>query len=253
MDWIVVVPSYNRPGAIKEKTLAVLDFHKIPHNKIYVFVANEDQKKQYLESIGDTYNIVVGVKGLAQIRNFIFNYFPIGTKLVSFDDDVKKFVKLADGKLIDFEESELVQLINTGFEECEKSGAKLWGTYPVSTNAYFMKNTITHDFKFIVGSFWGCINPGAEIQITSGDEKEDYMRTILFWIRDKKIVRINYVAHRTSCYFGAGGLQSDGTDARIAKQKAIVEKLLELYPQYIRINTRRKSIYPEILLRRQKK
>jgi hypothetical protein len=253
MDYVITVPSYNRPDAIKSKTLALLDYHKIPHSKIYIFVANNDQKVLYNKSLGEMYNIVVGEIGLPQIRNFIFNYFEPGTKIVSFDDDVTKFVKLVDNKTVDFAENDLVELINNGFVECEKSGAKLWGAYP-TPNAYFMKNTISNDFKFIVGSFWGCINPGNEITINIGNgEKEDYMRTIKFWERDKKIIRFNNVAHKTVIYKNTGGLQSDGKDARIEREKSTVAKMLELYPQYIRINTCRKSPYPEILLRRQPK
>jgi hypothetical protein len=254
MDYVIVVPSYNRPVGIKSKTLALLDFHKIPHSRIYVFVANEEQRVEYLESIGDSYNIIVGEKGLPQIRNFIFNYFPAGTKIVSFDDDVSKLVKLVGKSLVDFTENELLELIYKAFEECEKSGAKLWGVYPVSNNAFFMKNTISYDFKFVVGSFWGCINPASEIKISIGSgEKEDYLRTILFWIRDRKIVRFNYVAHKTVIYKGTGGLQSDGKAARIEREKETVNKLLEMYPTYIRINSRRKSPYPELSLIKQKK
>lgn len=252
MDWIVVVPSYNRPTEIKHKTLALLEFHKIPKSIIHIFVANEEQRVAYRESIGDQYPIIVGEKGLPQIRNFIFNSFPKGTRIVSFDDDVKSFVKLVDGKLQPFLELELIQFIDTAFTECERTGAKLWGDYPVP-NPFFMKSSTTTNLKFIIGSFWGCINPGNEIQITIGHgEKEDYMRTIQFWKRDGIILRFNYLSHRTDTYGGTGGLQSDGHAARLARETETVNKLIEMYPDLLYRNTRRKSPFPEILFRRKK-
>ena len=98
-DWVVVVPSYNRVEIFKEKTLALLKDYNIPKDKIYVFVANEDQKKLYDEGVGnDVGHVIVGVKGLVPVRNFIFDYFPKGQPLVSFDDDVKGFLQMINPK-----------------------------------------------------------------------------------------------------------------------------------------------------------
>ncbi len=57
-DWIVVIPSYNRVETLKEKTLKTLQTHNIPAKKIWVFVANEDQKKLYKEGLGDSVGIL---------------------------------------------------------------------------------------------------------------------------------------------------------------------------------------------------
>jgi hypothetical protein len=253
-SWKVVVPSYNRPDEFKSKTLATLKFHEIPASSIYLFVASEEQKVAYQRvlSTDDVGHIIVGEKGLPQIRNFIFNYFPIGTPIVSFDDDVRGFVILNGDKLRPLNATELKPLINLAFTECTRVGANLWGDYPVHTNAYWMSNTISFDLKFIKGSFWGCYNPGNEIQITIGSgEKEDYMRTIQFWERDGKIVRFNFLAHKTVTYGGNGGLQSDGAKARLDREVNTVNQILTKWSKYIRPNTRRKGPYPELLLIRQ--
>jgi hypothetical protein len=258
VDWKVVVPSYNRVEGFRKKTLATLQQYKIPASKIYLFVANEEQKKLYEEGLepGSVGHIVVGEKGLPEIRNFIFDYFPKDTPLVSFDDDVRGFVRLdekKEGKLRDLRPDELGTLFDMAFAECKKSGAHFWGDYPVA-NGYFMSNTITYDFKFIIGSFWGCYNPGKDVRITMGrGEKEDYMRAIQFWERDDAIVRLNFLAHKTATYNEAGGLQSDGQQARIDRERETVGKMLSRWPQYVRANPRRKGPYPEILLIRQPK
>jgi len=253
MNWKVVVPSYNRVEGFKTKTLATLQYHKVPADKIYLFVANEEQKKAYEEGLepGSVGHIIVGIKGLVPVRNFIFDYFPIGTPLVSFDDDVRGFVRLEGDKMRPLRPSEFANLVDMAFAECKKVGARFWGDYPVP-NAFFMSNTISYDLKFVIGSFWGCFNPGKEVHIDiGGGEKEDFQRAIQFWELDKKIVRLNFLSHKTATYNEAGGLQSDGVQARIDREKATVEAMLKKWPQYIRPNPRRKGPFPEILFIRQ--
>ena len=250
MDWVIVIPSYNRVQTLKEKTLAVLKEYKIPKSKIYVFVANEEQKDLYNDV--DVGHIVVGVKGLAEVRNFIFDYFPKGKKLVFMDDDVRSLIEF-DGAAKRHEQPlrSLTTVINRGFTECEKANARLWGVYPVP-NGFFMKDTVTTDLRFIIGSFWGCLNPGSELKLKFGSEKEDYQRTLQFWEADGVVVRLNFVAPKTAYYKEPGGMQDDGMEARVAKQKAAVGAMMKAWPQYIKMNPRRKSGYPEILLMKPK-
>ena len=253
-DWKVVVPSYNRVEGFKEKTLKTLQYHKIPPSKIYLFVANEEQKKLYETGLepGSVGHIIVGIKGLVPVRNFIFTYFPVGTKLVSFDDDVRGFVRLDGEKLRPLRPAEFGDLVDLAFDECKKVGARFWGDYPVP-NAFYMENTISYDLKFIIGSFWGCINPGKDVQIgIGGGEKEDYQRAIHFWERDGAVVRLNFLSHKTATYNESGGLQSDGVKARQEREIATVDAMMEKWgDKYIRRNPRRKGPMPEILFIRQ--
>jgi len=247
-DWVVVIPSYNRVETLKEKTLKVLQDYNIPPSKIYVFVANEEQKELYEAGLekGSVGHIVVGVKGLPEVRNFIFDYFPKGKPIVSFDDDVRGFIeyttktKRHEQKLRD-----LAGMFDRGFLETRKAGGNFWGVYP-SANGYFMKPTVTTDLRFIIGSFWGCFNPKGEVRIDIGNgEKEDYQRTIQFWEKDGIIVRLNFVAVQTATYATPGGLQEGN---RLAREKRTVKAMLKRWPQYIQMNPRRKSGYPEIRL-----
>ena len=248
MDWVIAIPSYNRVETLKEKTLAVLSQYKIPKSKIYVFVADKEQEELYKPLKDRVGHIVVGVKGLAEVRNFIFDYFPKGKRLVFMDDDVRSLIEF-DGSAKRHEQPlrSLTTVINKGFSECSKAGARLWGVYPVP-NGFFMKDTVTTDLRFIIGSFWGCLNPGSELKLKFGSEKEDYQRTLQFWEADGVVVRLNFVAPKTAYYKEPGGMQDDGMAARVAKQKAAVAAMMKEWPQYIKMNPRRKSGYPEILL-----
>ena len=62
------------------------------------------------------------------------------------------------------------------------------------------------------------------------------------------VVRLNFVAPKTAYYKEPGGMQDDGMATRVAKQKAAVGAMIKRWPQYIKMNPRRKSGYPEILL-----
>ena len=83
-DYTVVIPSYKRAEGCRDKTLAVLHQYHIPKENIYVVVADKEQKKEY-EAVLDpgTYKeILIGVPGLSDVRNWIFNHFPKGKALV---------------------------------------------------------------------------------------------------------------------------------------------------------------------------
>jgi len=247
-DWIVVIPSYNRVDTLKEKTLKLLQEYKIPASKIYLFVANEEQKTLYEAGLekGSVGHIIVGVKGLPEVRNFIFDYFPKGKAIISFDDDVRGFIEYdASAKRHERRLRDLAGMFDRGFAECKKSGAKFWGVYP-SANGYFMKPTVTTGLRFIIGSFWGCYNPKDDIRIDIGNgEKEDYQRTLQFWERDGLIVRLNFVAVQSATYATPGGLQEGN---RLARERKTVKVMMKRWPQYIKMNPRRKSGYPEIRL-----
>jgi hypothetical protein len=251
MDWVIAIPSYNRVDTLKEKTLHILKEYNIPASKIYVFVANAEQKKIYEEGLepGSVGHIIIGIKGLAEVRNFIFDYFPKGKPLVCMDDDIREIIEYDDSiKRHESRLKNLVKIIDRGFSECKKAHARLWGVYP-SANGFFMKPTVTTDFRFIIGSFWGCYNPGKEVRLRLGSEKEDYQRTIQFWELDGAVVRLNFISPKTAYYKEPGGMQEGD---RLEKQKKTVKAMLDKWPQYIKMNPSRKSGYPEIRLVPQK-
>lgn len=245
-DYRVVIPSYKRPEGCRDKTLAVLHEYGIPKEKIYVIVADKEQKAAYEAALDPkTYKeILVGVPGLAEVRNWIFKHFPKGTPLVSCDDDLRGFIEYdASQKRHERKLRSLKDVIKRGFSECKKNNCQFWGVYP-SANGFFMKPTVTTDLKFIIGSFWGCLNPGSEITLERS-EKEDYERTLKFFVKDGCVVRLNFVSPKTAYYKEPGGMQ---TRNRLKPQHAAVKALLKKYPNYVKLNPTRKSGFPEIRL-----
>lgn len=246
-NWVIAIPSYKRAETLRDKTITTLLKCKIPPHKINIFVANKDEYDIYKNVLLDgTYNkIIIGKPGLANVRNFISDYFPIGTKLVNIDDDITDFIEYSkyskrnEKKVID-----LNPIIEKGFYECFKNGCKLWGIYPVA-NGFFMKPTITTKLTYIIGCFWGCINPGSKQININLDDKEDYLRSILYYKTDGCVIRLNYIAPKTNYYKEPGGMQEERTMKRI-KDSAIY--ISTHYPEYATYYDKKKSGYPELKL-----
>ena len=248
MDYTIVIPSYKRAEGCRDKTLAVLHEYKIPKENIVVIVANKEEEANY-EAVLDpkTYGkILVGVPGLPEVRNWIFDHFPKGTPLVSCDDDISGFIEYdSSHKRHERKLRSLKGVINRGFSECKKANCRFWGVYP-SANGFFMKPTVSTDLKFCVGPFWGCFNPGKDIRIDIGKgEKEDYQRTIQFFQKDGAVVRLNFVAPKTSVYKTPGGLQFGN---RLKREHKTIKAMMKKYPGWIKLNPTRKSKMPEIRL-----
>jgi hypothetical protein len=244
----IAIPSYKRPETLRDKTLTILKAYRIPAAKITVFVADKEQEKMYRETLkpGTYGKIVVGIVGMGAIRNFISGHYPIGTPIVNIDDDIKGFLEYdADKPRKEKPLKSLLAVIKRGFAECEKAGARLWGVYPVA-NGFFMKPKVSTDLKYVIGSFWGCINPGVkEIKITL-DDKEDYQRSILYYKADGAIVRLNMVAPISSYYKEPGGMQEERTKQRVEKS---ARWLVKEFPEFAVLNPSKKSGYMEVRLR----
>ena len=165
------------------------------------------------------------------------------------DDDIRGLNQKAGVNSVKPLDS-LIRLIEKGFKIVTDEKCSLWGIYPVN-NAYFMRDNITTDLRFIPSGFFGIVNPKAYKDpngiVVPMPAKEDYARTILAYERDGKVVRFNYISMDTEVYYKDGGLQVGN---RLKKEKMSVAYLLKKYPDKVRLNTHTKSMFPEISLNR---
>tara|TARA_R100001377_G_C3125772_1_gene87553 strand:+ start:177 stop:629 length:453 start_codon:yes stop_codon:yes gene_type:complete len=148
----IVIPSYQRSSSINEKSLKTLYESGYLPQDIDLFVANEEEYDAYRAVVHIDINIIVGCKGLKNIRNFIFNYYDEGEHLLCLDDDIEGLKTLVLNErlqnLIDFKD-----IVKQGFDLCNEHSLKLWGLF-TCCNPRFMNNTqeITTDYKFIIGN-----------------------------------------------------------------------------------------------------
>lgn len=257
MDYVVAICSYKREGLIQEKTLHTIRSAGIDPERTYIFVADEEQKGIYERAIPSFHfkQIVVARPGLSHARNFVLDHFALGQRIVFLDDDISAFKILqSNGALAEPAGEDLDTAFQRGFSEAEKARATLWGVAPVP-NGFFMRLTISTDLKFCVGPCFGMINPGATthlrgIELPPYSEKEDYIRTLMCWDRDRAVVRLNWLSVKTAYYKQSGGISTEG---RLEREQAVVKYIKERWPLLVRDNVRRKSAFPEILLKKPKK
>lgn len=247
-EYVIAIPSYKRAETLRDKTLALLKSLLIPAKKIHVFVATEEEKKVYETTLekGTYGHLIVAIPGMAKVRNFITEHFPVGTPIVNIDDDIKGFLEYSSGAkrhekpLTDFD-----GFVKKAFREANEKGFRLWGIYPVA-NGFFMKEGSTDDLKYIIGAFWGILNPGIKTLKMTIDDKEDYLRSIVMYLADGGVLRYNNVAPKTAYYKEPGGMQEERTKDRVTKS---AEALHKAYPDLTSLNATKKSGFLELRLK----
>lgn len=238
MDFVIAIPSLGRYESLPEKTIRVLQEYQIPSEKIFVFCVSEEEQF-YKPALPEGVTLVVGVKGLVNQREYIHNYFPVGTNILFLDDDITGLIGL-DKKPI----PSLSDLIQTGFKVCRDSGSRLWGIYPVS-NPFFMDQTVSKSLKYIVGCFYGCVNT-IDRPVIPLDQKEDFYRSCAYYKADGVVVRVNYVAVKTTYYKGKGGLVASRT---IENNLEGAKRVCADFPDMATLWTRKTTGYAEVRLR----
>ena len=259
MSYIIAIPSYKRHTTLKKKTMKVLEHYKVPAKLIHIFVANKEEATLYKQELdaGSYGKIIVGKPGIKEIRNFMANYFPEGKQIVYLDDDISKLWRcVTKGDPTEKKDNKLVQLesfdrfVKNAFKMSKKTGFSNWGVYPTD-NPYFMKPTmknnshISTDLKFLIGFFTGVIN-NRKSEIRTISDKEDYERSIKYYLNDGGILRYNNISCNTRCYKEPGGIQ---TDRKKENSRINANTLIKLYPDFVSINESRKSGFVEIRLR----
>jgi len=257
-QYSIAIPSYKRSETLKNKTLKFLQDHKINKNIIDIFVANEDEKKIYEQTLPKYYNkIIVARKGLINVRNFITNYYPENHKIVSIDDDIN-FLKCLtqegytskdndEGKPVyKFKEDyNLDDFITIAFDECKKTNLNLWGINPVG-NPLVGKLKVSYDLKFIVGCFYGYINKKILLENIGEGDKEDFFRTIEYYKRDGGVIRFNNMLIGTNYYTEKGGLQADEHKIKkLDRMENDSNRLFNKYPDLVKVIRKKSRIFKD--------
>ena len=277
MEYVVAIPSYQRPETLQNKTLRLLQDYEIEPERIHIFVANKKEEDNYRNSLEpESYHkLIRGRKGVKNIRNFMSNYFDEGQPIFYIDDDISQLFqnyndprikqkKVKRPRIIprinsNYDRSNnyltklpcLKSLIQKGFEEAQERKMDNWGIYPVE-NPYFMKPTsrnnddfISTKLNYLMGGLTGVFN-NREAEKRTLDDKEDYERSIKYYLKDDGVIRFNNVCARTNCYTEPGGMQVERTPERIHKSAVT---LCDRYPELCSLNTQKKSGFSEVRLR----
>ena len=210
-------------------------------DKATVFcVAEQEEQYRKLPPIRDgRLALVVGVRGLIQQKQFIYDYYPEGTEVVMMDDDIEHFITW-DKKVL----RDIRPIIHKGFRHCKERGARLWGIYPVA-NPFFFSRDVSYGLKFIIGNLYGFIKHGlSEIPADVISHKEDIYRSCAYFNRDGVVVRINDVAPVTK--FLAG----DSLEASKEWHDVGADRIVQDFPEYAKKYYRRRTGFAEVRLRK---
>lgn len=246
MSYVVAVPSYKRPDAIGKKTLATLGRLGVDPRIVTVYVATEAERDVYFHTMphGLYGHIEVTAPGLGPSRNEIMRRHEKDQAILFCDDDINELLVRVDEKTIR-PLANGSEFIEQAFETTHNFHMGLWGVYAVK-NPYFMKPTVSNDLKYINGTFYGVFNTHDEDMFVSLTTKEDWERSIKFYLRDGGVVRFNYVATLTRYYDEPGGLHDLRTEEITV---ANCHELVRRYPLLCSLNTTKASGHMEVRLR----
>jgi len=240
-SFVIAIPSYKRFHLINNLTLESLRKHNINKKFIHIFVV-ENEFNDYRNAVPTEYNnIVIGLPGLVQQREFIESYFPLNTKIIYLDDDIKEI----DLSLTSF--PSLESFFVNAFLDCEKHKASLWSVYPVY-NKFFMEkqSDLTTDLNYMVGAFYGIVNRRLdhlrlEISREFGN-KEDVERSIKYFMNDGIVLRYNRIGFETK-YYRTDGSGLGTLKDRFADIIVTTNALASKYKSYGKIKVRKSGIH----------
>lgn len=257
----IAIPSFKRDGTLVEKTLKVLEQYKVDPKRVTIFVANEAEREKYAKTLAHSpyQNLVIAQEGIKEVRNFMWTYYPEGTPVIFMDDDLKK-VQVLDPtdrtKLIPAPDL-FEDVINPGFNAMRENHAYIWGIYAAG-NAGFMagmesdpkpdpsgKNSaaITIGNVYIIGSFFGAVIRHDPKLLVGCADKEDHERSVTHFIKDGRVVRLDFATVESGYYTEKGGLQETRTDETV---KVGAEYMLKHYPKYVKVYQRPSTGYWEV-------
>lgn len=240
IDYQIAVPSYKRSKTIQEKTFKVFEKHNIPPERVTVFVADEEEHEIYHDELtGNKYggNIVVGVPTIGAQRNFIEQYYPEGTYLMMFDDDVEEVQRRRDEKTLEPIDDLYTEIIEQGFTQCEEVGAKTFGIYAAS-NAYFMKDRVYSKLCYIIASMFGVIVDHDDELARVTNHGEDYEYSLRQYVKHGVLCRLDKYTVKSNYYKEEGGLQTIRTKEYVYNSiKQIAEMFPDLCSMYVRETT----------------
>lgn len=243
-DYQICIPSYKRHETVMKKTLAVLESYNVDASRIKVFVNAEEEGEyeNYTRTLASheytkDIEVVKGVPTIGKQRNFIEKWYPEGTYVMSFDDDIEEIqVKDGEQNLLRVEDFER-DVVLRGFQACEDNNAKTFGIYAAS-NAYFMKHRTYTKLCYIIASMYGFIaDPDPSLDRVT-NHGEDYEYSMRQYRKHGVVVRLDDITVKSNYYKEEGGLQTFRTAENIKESiEWIANEFDDLCTMYIRKST----------------
>lgn len=227
---VFAIPSLGRAERIGTCTIKTLYDLNVGPDRIYIFVADEEEKQKYVQAVPGV-EVVVGKLGIGNQRRFINAYFPAGHRIVSLDDDVS-LIKKSDNKTVPLI-GNLVDYVSRAYEVCEELGVRFWGVTD-TTNGMFMRDEAVHGLRSCAGAFYGEYAQEADCQ-SDRDHCEDLEKQLKHYLKYGGILRFNNIGPKQKRYGGGGVIQQlGGMEQRLAVLETTILDMCQMYPDLIK-------------------
>ena len=236
MKFRIAIPTIARAETIKKKTINYLAKTDIDFKEVDLFLSDGNELEAYKESLKDypINFIVTNKKHVNTQRNFMIDHYKEGQFVLGIDDDIQSIeMRISEKKTMPL--LNLTEFVDQAFEISQQHKFDMWGVNAV-LNPYFMRNNISFNLKYIVACFYGWRNTHErKAYVSTNPEygKEDYERSIRYYMADGGLTRFNYISPKTKYYSEDGGIQTYRT---IEYEQKAVDWLLKEFPMYCTIN-----------------
>lgn len=225
-----VIPSYQRPQGLLNKTLKYLDFMNIDRSDVYIFIREDDKFIEEYMSIPAVNVVPIDIKGIGETHNYITHHFDEDEFIVEIDDDLEYIVDQERKQIEDFR-----GMCQEMKEKMEFVGCSYGGTYAVCNPMFMSKcEQYTTDLRYCLGCLrFRFIRKDIKLETNFS---EDFENCILHFLRDGKILKNNWIAPKTKNY-NIGGCDGDGRNNETEKKDK--QYLADKYFMYCRIFQRK--------------
>lgn len=233
---VFAIPSHGR--ADYQPTIEYLHSLSVPAERIVLCVRDTEVKdydkwKPFVRAI-----IPESYHNLGGALNSLLDYLQDEKYILELDDDVTHIAFLQKDKLVPLKDGKkFAEFLNYGFTYAIKSGAKLWGIYPVY-NAFFMKNKV-RDRALLIGTFLGIINEGMRFN-PEFVLKMDFDYCCRSMKKYGKVIRFENVSVKAR-HYSKGGCEKEWS-----KNELMGKMLLERHGDILKPNSKRPG---EVLLK----
>ena len=247
MNFKIAIASHKRKIQFENKTIKLLQKHKIDFKNVYVFVSPISYESYTDLASKYNFTLIKSYDSILKTRNHIIDYFPENDKIVEMDDDIEDVENTVKG-VKNTSITDLKKILNESFELLNGDG--LFG-FNANTNNFFATGKNKYGLYSIINSLLGYYNDKS-IKLTV-PEKEDFDRACQYFKKNKTILKRTMYGVKTKYWKNKGGIQDHyNHDKRKEVQLYSANELVKKYPSLCRIQFR-KSGLADIRFKPQKK
>jgi hypothetical protein len=210
-EFVIAVRSYARAKVFPEKTYRMLEHNGLT-DRLYIFVANDVEKKAYEAALaGKEYRgIIVGELGGAQAIRAICQYFPRRKRIVFMDDDLDRFFAAGEDGVFDRDSKNLRRYLDDGFRTIDRWDLGAF-TFSFMSNGLWLRGKPFKEFRpfTLAGNFFGTRNDPSMIT-TEYSHGDDLVRSVRFLEKFSGVLVYWWAGFATRYGKESGGLQASG-------------------------------------------